>query len=166
MEPNKQKQFILPVSIISLHDVSKLMTELDGVDNFFLQVQTRRPGDSVELPRTTSTMDDLLQQNDLNLLKAENREKLKYILQTVRTKAPILHMSFSAEPDNVFMEKIISWLRLNIHPILILQVGIQPNIGAGFTLRTPNRFFDFSLRQHLVQNSGLLIKALIEDAKL
>ena len=111
-------------------------------------------------------MENLLQQNQLNLLKAEDREKLKYILQTLRNKAPIVHMSFSADPDRVFMEKIIAWFRSSVHPMMLLQVGLQPNIGAGFTLRTPNHFFDFSLRQHLLKHTDLLIKELTQGVKL
>jgi F0F1-type ATP synthase delta subunit len=160
MEPSKKKPFSLPVSVINQHDVSKLITELEGVENFFMQVKTRRAGDSVALPKTTPFMQDLLEANELNLLKAEDREKLKYVLQTVRTKAPSVHMSFTTDPDREFTEKIVSWLRQNIHPMLLLNIGVQPNIGAGFMLRTTNHVYDFSLRQHLVKKSEDLITRL------
>lgn len=111
-------------------------------------------------------MEELVQSNSLNLLKVEDREKIKYILQTVRTKAPIVHMSFSANPSQEFMEKLVSWLRTNIHPLLMVQVGLQPNIGAGFTLRTTNHFFDFSLRQHFAKKTDVLIKELTKGAVL
>lgn len=161
-----QKQFTLPMSIATQHDVSKLINELDSVEDFFIQVKTRRSGDSVGLPQTSPVMEELLQRNGLNLLKVEDREKLKYILQTVRTKAPVIHMSFSANPNHVFMEKLVAWLRENIHPMLMLQIGLQPNIGAGFTMRTTNHFFDLSLRQHLLSKSELLIKQFTDGLEL
>jgi F0F1-type ATP synthase delta subunit len=58
-------------------------------------------------------------------------------------------MSFSAEPSTVFMQKMTDYVRQNIHPQALLQVGLQPNIGAGFMLRTTNKYYDFSLRSVL-----------------
>lgn len=159
MEP-KTRTFKLPVSVVTQSDLSKLMYELEAIEDFFLQVQVRRAGDSINLPRTTPEMEDLLRQNELNLLQASDRERLKFILMTIHTKSPIIHMSFSVSPSRKFLEKIISWMRQNVSEIVILQVGLQPNIGAGFTLRTTNKFFDFSLRQHLNKRTDLLIAEL------
>jgi hypothetical protein len=159
MEP-KKRSFKLPVSVVTQYDVSKLLLELEKVEDFFLQVKVRRAGDSVDLPSTTPQMEDILRQNELNLLQAADRERLKFILMTIHTKSPVIHMSFSVSPSQKFLEKIISWLRNNVSEILILQIGLQPNIGAGFTLRTTNKFFDFSLRQHMHDKQGLLIEEL------
>ena len=56
-------------------------------------------------------------------------------------------MSFSADPSVTFLTKLMTWLRQEIHPQVLLTVGLQPTIGAGCILRTTNRYFDFSLRQ-------------------
>ena len=79
---------------------------------------------------------------------------------TIRNKSPVIHMSFSTTPNQKFLEKIISWMRQNVSGIIILQIGLQPNIGAGFTLRTTNKYFDFSLRQHLTKQTDILIQEL------
>jgi hypothetical protein len=160
MEPKKAREFKLPVSVVTQYDVSKLLLDLENVEDFFLQVKVRRAGNAVNLPAISPQMEDVVRQNDLNLLQASDRERLKFILMTIHTKSPIIHMSFSVSPSQKFLEKIISWMRNNVSEIVILQIGLQPNMGAGFTMRTTNKFFDFSLRQHLNQKRDLLIAEL------
>lgn len=156
-ENTNDKHFVLPVKIVTIHDVSGLIKELDEIDNFFMQAKLRRAGVGLEVPKTSSIMEDLLNYNNLNLLKNEDRVKLKLILQTVRNQAPVLHFSFSTEPSRRFLEKLTAWLRQEVNPLAMIQVGLQPNIGAGFTLRTVNHFFDFSLKKHLEEKNQSLI---------
>ncbi len=167
MEPNKnqEREFKLPVSVITQSNVSSLLFDLEKIEEFFLQVKVRSAGSSMTLPRTTPEMEDVLRINNLNLLQQDDRERLKFILMTLRTKSPVIHMSFSVSPNQKFLERLIAWLRQNISEIIILQIGLQPNIGAGFTLRTKNKFFDFSLRQHLYASKDILIKELREGVK-
>jgi hypothetical protein len=160
MEPKNNQTFKLPVSVITQSDLSRLIYDLETIENFFLQVKMRSAGDSMNLPRTSPSMEDLLKQNGLNLLQESDRQRLKFILMTIRTKSPIIHMSFSTSPNQKFLEKVVSWMRQNISEVIILQIGLQPNIGAGFTMRTTNKFFDFSLRQHLNKKTDLLITEL------
>jgi hypothetical protein len=158
----EHKTFILPVSVITLHDISLLVAEVESIDAFFEQSKVRRSGTTMEPPRTSSMMEDVLQYNKLNLIRDEDRNKAKLALQAIRTKSPSLHISFSANAPREFLEKIIGQVRRDIHPQALLQVGLQPNIGAGFTLRTTNKFFDFSLRQHLVKTKSAFIDELIK----
>ena len=163
MAPNTQstnRHFTLPVKVITVHDISSLIRELDEIDSFFIQTKIRRAGASVELPKSSSIMEEMLNYNDLNLLKDDDRAKLKIILQTIRSQAPVMHFSFSSDPSRRFLEKLISWIRQEINPLALIQVGLQPTIGAGFTLRTTNHFFDFTLKKHLDQSSQLLIEEI------
>lgn len=66
-------------------------------------------------------------------------------------------MSFSADPSPLFTQRLISWLRQNIHPDLLLQVGLQPTIGAGTVVRTTNKYFDLSLREFFNQKKAVLL---------
>jgi F0F1-type ATP synthase delta subunit len=61
------------------------------------------------------------------------------------------------------LEKILLWLRQNVHPQVLLQVGLQPAIAAGCVLRTTNKIFDMSLKAHLSQQTDYL-KQLISGA--
>lgn len=163
MVPEKQKSFILPYSIVTMSDISKLMYEVDSVNNFFMQAKARTPGSPITPPKMSPEMEDVLRQNELNLLVDDDRIKLKSILDTLRTKSPTIHMSFSVSPSQRFLEKIIAWMRTNINPLIILQVGLQPNIGSGFTMRTNNHFFDMSLRQYMQGKSNLLLAEIRKE---
>lgn len=155
------KNFSLPVGLVTTHDVSILIKELDEIDNFFMQTKLRRSGSAMDLPKTTPQMEELVNSNKLNLLKEEDRVKIKFILQTIRSQAPIFHFSFAAEPNRQFLEKITAWLRQEVHALAIVRVGLEPTIGAGFVLRTTNKFFDFSLKE-LLKHEGYILTSEIK----
>lgn len=155
----------LPIQVISRVDVNRLAREAEGVDEFLTQSAIRQPGTSVKMPRTSKLLDDLLTANKLNILLEDQRRRLIAFLKEVSKEAPVLHMSFSADPSPVFLQKLMTWLRREVHPMVLLQVGLQPNIGAGCVVRTPNHYFDFSLRQKLTAKRGLLLAKLSPAAQ-
>jgi hypothetical protein len=75
-----------------------------------------------------------------------------------------MHISFSADPSPVFTDKLMTWLRREIHPFVLLTVGLQPNIGAGCIVRTTNKQFDLSLRQDFKAKRDLLLEQLTKAA--
>lgn len=152
----------LPLSIIGRMDVARLLRELDALDNFLETAVLREPDKKPKLPKTSGLFDEMLQQNKLDgLLKSDRREMRKF-LEEIRTSAPVMHMSFSSDPSPLFLQKLISWLRNDINPLVLLQVGLQPTIGAGCIVRTTNRHFDFSLRQRFSEEKKALINKLHE----
>jgi F0F1-type ATP synthase delta subunit len=68
----------------------------------------------------------------------------------------VLHISFASEPTPKSVEPILEWMRNQIHPQTLLQVGLAPSIAAGCVLRTPNKFFDMSIRNHLQKQAHFL----------
>lgn len=147
----------LPLSVVSLIDLSRLQRELEAVNIFLTQAAARAAGTPVTLPKTTRNLEKLYQQNNLNLLVASDRERLGEFLQHVRDKAPRVHISFAADPSSAFMQKLVAWFRDSAHPLTILQVGLQPTIAAGCVLRTTNKYFDLSLRKDFDKHRKLLI---------
>lgn len=150
----------LPLSVTGPSDLARLARELADVDDHLLQLRLRKSGQEVKLPKTSQLMDRMVELNKLNLLDANDRQQLRVILQAIRKQAPILHMSFGVDPSPVFMEKLMTWLRREIHPLVLVTIGLQPTIGVGCLLRTNNRIFDFSLRQSLAGHRNLLIDKL------
>jgi F0F1-type ATP synthase delta subunit len=98
------------------------------------------------------------------MLQTEDREYLLKSLGWMRQQAPVLHISFSTDPSAAFMERLTTWLRQNISPFVLVQVGLHPNIGAGCVVRTTNKYFDFSLRQRFLSQRELLMQQLIAGA--
>jgi hypothetical protein len=76
-----------------------------------------------------------------------------------------MHMSFSSEPSQLFLVKLVTWLRQEINPYTLVTVGLQPNIGAGCILRSLNKYFDLSLRQSLVEHKSKLA-ALLDPSQV
>lgn len=147
----------LPLGVVGRMDLGRIIREVEGLDEFLEQAAVRKPGTSLQMPKTSKLLDELLQQNKINaLVESERRDLLNYLI-IVRSKAPIIHMSFSSDPPPMFTQKLVAWLRQNIHPLVLLHVGLQPNIGAGCILRSTNKYFDMSLRQHFGKQQALLM---------
>lgn len=159
MEPKaaEKLQPVLPISIVTKADVGRLLQEVSAVDDFLEQATIRQPGTALKLPKTTRTVEELVTSNKLNLLVETDRKSLIAFLTQVREKAPEIHMSFSAEPSVAFMQKLASYFREHIHPQTLIQIGLQPTIGAGFMMRTTNKYYDFSLRTALKAKHQILM---------
>lgn len=160
-----QVSYKLPMLAASPSDIGRLVRELESIDNILMQLKLKRPDVAYKMPHTSRLMDQLLQLNKLNLLEESDRKALGVFLMNVRKKAPVIHMSFSVDPHQAFIEKIMAWLRHEIHPLLLLTIGLQPSIGAGCQVRTTNKYFDFSLRQDFAGKHDLLLAKLAESAK-
>lgn len=160
--PAAPASFSLPVLVSSPADVGRLLRELEMIDNSLLQLGLRASGTPVKMPATSQLMDELLATNKLNLLQPAERAALQKNLQHIRDKAPVLHISFSADPTTAFLEKLMVWLRRELHPQVLLTVGLQPTIGAGCIMRSTNKYFDLSLRQSFAKKHDLLLAKLAE----
>jgi F0F1-type ATP synthase delta subunit len=150
----------LPLLVISPSDVSRLARELESLHDYLHQASLRKGGEAVKLPRTSRLLDELATTNNLNLLQAGDRNQAASFLKHITKESPVVTMSFAAEPSAAFLAKVVTWLRQNVHPALLLRVGLQPTIAAGFTLRTTNKQFDFSLRKHFDEQRSVLIDKL------
>lgn len=150
----------LPVQIVSPADVSRLIREVETIDDALHQLSLRAPGTEVKMPKTSKLLDQTAELNKLNLLEKSDRELLNRTLQLIKERAPVLHISFSADPSAAFLEKLMVWLRREIHPLVLLTIGLQPNMGAGCIVRTKNRQFDFSLKQDFAGKRDLLMGKL------
>lgn len=155
----------LPASVVGTVDINRLSRELEAFEDYVRQTKARSAGQPLAPPRTSRMLDELAGLNRLNLLQDDARQQLTSFLQNLQD-APTIHISFSADPSAAFTQKIVGWLRDNIHPQLMVQVGLQPNIAAGCIVRTPNKVFDFSLRQNFTQKRQLLLEAIAEKGSV
>jgi F0F1-type ATP synthase delta subunit len=143
----------LPVLAATPTDIGRLQLELAAIDEAQAGI---RKGGELKMPHTSRLMDQLIEVNRLTLLHDQDRIALKEFLADIKEKAPVIHMSFSADPTPRFTQKLVTWLRKEIHPSLLLTIGLQPTIGAGCIVRTTNKQFDFSLREDFKKKRDLL----------
>lgn len=155
----------LPVLIVSPSDLKRARRELESVDDFLHQAGLRQGGKAVKLPGTSRLIDALAEETGVNLLRVTERDRLLKYLSDLIERAPVLHISFASEPSAAFMSKLVSWLRTNIHPQVLVHLGLQPSIAAGCVVRTANRQFDLSLARSFDKQCDLLAKSLREQAE-
>jgi F0F1-type ATP synthase delta subunit len=159
MAPDKTPQLALPLQVATPVDVGRLLRELEQIDNLLMQAELRKE-QNPKLPKTSLLMDHLIGLNKLDLLQSTHRKQLQAFLVQVREKSPVLHMSFSADPAPVFIERLMTWLRREIDPLVLLTIGLQPNIGAGCIVRSRNKQFDLSLKQDMLDKRDALKQAI------
>jgi F0F1-type ATP synthase delta subunit len=146
---------VLPVQILSSGDISRLSREIEDLSNFF-EESALKSTNTKAIPQSSHQLTVLVNENHLNILHKEDRERLGHFLNAVREKAPLIHVSFATDPKPDFLMKLIVWFRSNAHPYVLIQVGLQPNIAAGCVLRTTNKYFDFSFKQHFEESKSKL----------
>jgi F0F1-type ATP synthase delta subunit len=156
----KDEGITLPVGIVSPTDIARLTREIEGIDNFFRDQKIRSGGETNAMPRLSKLMDQLATENKINLLVENDRNKILTILEQLHKSAPILHISFSVDPPGAYVQKVVSWLRRNVHQYALVTVGLQPNIGAGCVVRTTNKMFDFSLREFFAEKRDFFVEKL------
>ncbi|GAC1498786.1 MAG: hypothetical protein NVS1B10_00890 [Candidatus Saccharimonadales bacterium] len=160
MAHEHKKSFVLPVQVTSPADIVRLIRELESIDDALTQLGLRTPKDSIKMPNTSALLEKILTQNDLNLLVESNRLVLKKYFLHIKQNAPIMHFSFSTDPSPEFSEKLLSWLRREIHPLVLVRFGLQPSIGVGCLVRTTNKHFDFSLKQEFARHRDLILSRI------
>ncbi len=150
----------MPLTVVSKVDVAKLMREIIALNDFLVGASNRTPGEPVQLPKVSRSLEQTASENQLNLIDENQRKELYSKLSSVMNKSPQIHMSFASEPSAKAVSRLLEWLRNNIDTHTLLQIGLQPNIAAGAVVRTPNLFFDLSLRHYLKQQEPYLAQLL------
>lgn len=153
----------LTLDIVGQSELNHLDRELTNLNDFFASAKNRESGSNVTPPATTHLLDDLAKLNKLSLLESADRRQLGKQLKELIAKAPKLSIAFAVDPPPRVVQTILNWMRENLNPNILLQVGLQPNIGAGCVIRTPSREFDLSMREHL-EDSSKDLASLIQQA--
>lgn len=153
-------KFRLPDNIVTVGDLARAKIELESLADFLVQARVRKPGQAITLPRVSQRLESLAHAAGLKLTSQEDIDALQKVIVDLKKTVPQLHISFASEPSDAFLTKLIQWFRSNIHPQVLLTIGLQPSIAAGFILRTSSREFDGSLRGRFTSSKPLLIESL------
>ena len=156
------ENFVLPINVVTKIDVSRLVSEVERVDNEMTAATVRaKTGSNAQVqPVLSDQLNLFLNQNNLNLEASRDRSTLIKELRLLKDKAPVLHMTFAVTADTESLQKLTEWVRTTVHPQAVIAVGLQPALVAGVYLRTPNHVHDFSMRGALEGRHGLLVEEL------
>lgn len=149
----------LPTILASKQDVTYVHRELRAFSDLVMQ-SIMRHDNPIKYPPISATLRALAVENQIDLRSEDSCKQLLLYLENLKHNAPTVHISFPSDPSPEVVQKIVLWLRKEVHPSIIIQVGLQPTIAAGIVMRTPNRYFDFSLRQHFYKNRGKLMEVI------
>jgi hypothetical protein len=151
----------LPLNVMTRADINRLIRELESLENFLMQARARQAGQSLQLPRLSLLLEHIASDNHLNLLVEDDRQHIRKLMDDIYQHAPVVHVSFASNPSAAFSGKVLAWFRTEVHPYCLLQIGLQPALGAGFILRTTNKYFNFSLGRYFDAKKDIL-KQLME----
>lgn len=161
----KKEHIALPPELVSSVDLARLERELAALDDSIHQTSLRKAGQPTKLARSSITLENLARLNGVSLTDKEHRQQLLTLMKALSEHSPRMHISVANEPSGNFTKNLITWLRKNIHPTVLLEIGLQPALSAGCTIRTPNKFFDMSLRHRFYENRPLLMEKIKEMDK-
>ncbi|MCA9326974.1 hypothetical protein KDA14_00415 [Candidatus Saccharibacteria bacterium] len=164
MAPEQSATPVLPASVVGMLDVGRLIRELEKIENIMQSDELRTGAEAAQMPKLSPLLEQLATENKLDLSVHHQRQSALEFVKLIRKDAPKIHISFSANPSGQFIQKLIVWLRQNLHPHVLVAVGLQPGIGAGCVLRTTNKYFDMSLSRSFAGSRDLLMKRLRESA--
>lgn len=155
-------EFILPASVVSKVDLSRLISEVEWVDNELTVAMVRAKTTSQQQagPVISPVLADFLSQNQLELDNSGARSNLVKQLRVLKDKVPVIHMTFAVQADSESLQKLAAWLRSSVHPQAVISVGLQPGLVAGVYLRTPNHVHDLSVRGLLAAGHDVLVEEL------
>lgn len=155
--------FALPPSVVSKVDVSRLLGDLERIDNELTTIAVKAKAGApaaTAQPKISTRLNDFLVLNKLSLQGSNERSALVKQVRAMKDTLPTIHMTFAVEADPESLSRLAEWLRTTIHPQTVIAVGLQPGLVAGVYLRTPNHVHDLSLRAKLREGRGVLQKEL------
>jgi len=157
-----QADFVLPSSVVTKIDVSRLVAEVERVDNELTAASVRSKTGSAEQPRPTVSeqLADFLQQNQITLENSNQSTELVKQLRILKDSVPVIHMTFAVTADIESLQQLTAWVRSSINPRAVLAIGLQPALVAGVYLRTPNHIHDLSLRATVDSHHDVLVQEL------
>jgi hypothetical protein len=161
-ELKTHETFVLPPSVVSRVDVSRLVTEVERVDGELTAaaVRTKLSDSEQPTPVLSEQLTDFLAQNQLALTDSHERSRIVKELRLLKNKVPVIHMTFAVTADPESLGQLAAWVRASVHPQAVISVGLQPSLVAGVYLRTPNHVHDLSLKAKLASSRGVMVEAL------
>lgn len=157
-QSTKPEAFVLPPELTGQTDINRLLRELETLDGAMVGQQA-----GTQPSKITNLLLETANANGYKLADPFHRQHITEQLTKIHDRAPLLHISFAAEPSPKVIQTVLAWLRANIHRYALLQIGLQPAIAAGCVLRTPNKIFDMSLGASLQKQKPFLLQ-LIQKA--
>lgn len=152
----------LPSSVVTKQQFVRFVTEFEAASADIDTEKIRGVATKKRRPKvvTTERVEQFLEENSVKSTDDVARLKLLRTLRRLRKTAPVVHLTFASEADEVSLMKMSEWLRQNVDPAILIEVGLQPGLVAGVYVRAKNQVFDYSLKSRLRRQRESLVNAL------
>ena len=161
MNESAVKDYVLPPALIGRADLARLLREIESIDNELGAQKVRNRGTdtnaSYHMPTMSRSLSDFIDLNEIDLSDDQGRMVLSERLRAVKDKAPVVHMTFAVDADPDFLQKLVGWIRTEVHPQALISVGLQPALIGGVYIRTPNHVHDFSLKALMQGKRNIIV---------
>lgn len=163
-ETKTYEDYVLPPSVVSKVDVSRMVSDLERVDNELTTSSVREKTGATTAataqPVVSEQLKDFLTLNQIQIGDSKSRSALLKQMHLLKDRLPVVHMTFASPADPESLQQLAGWLRQSVHKQAVIMDGIQPSLVGGVYLRLPNKVKDLSLRAKLKGGHDLLVKEL------
>lgn len=162
MKEQAKKDYIFPKTLIGQADLARLEREVELVDSKMQaqKVRGKSADASPQLPPLSQGLGDFVEQNEIDLSDGQTLLELKEHLRQLKDHAPVVHLTFAADIDPEPLQKIVAWLRQEVHPQVLVTVGLQPSLIGGVYMRTPNKVHDYSVKTLISDKRDIVLGKL------
>jgi hypothetical protein len=159
MSESPDQLFALPATLIGKSELAQLIREVEAID-LDLETQKARGATSYQIPAISAMLNDFLTLNKVDIIDPKHRLLFRKQLNIVKKKAPVIHLTFASKADPQSLQELVYWIRVNIYPVALVSVGLQPGLIGGVYIRTPNHVIDLSIRGLLQNKTDVIVKDL------
>lgn len=154
--------FKLPSTLATLRDLRRLINEVERIDSLLISsdIQERtghQTGDDVVM---SDQLRDFMEINELELGDSQARTALINQLRQLKDAVSTIHVTFADTVGQEELAKLVDWARQAVHPQIVLEIGLAPELIGGAYVRTTNKVFDFSVRAQLASGRQIIQKDL------
>lgn len=159
-----QSALRLPDGVLRRVDIARLVREAENIENSTVAAAVRTRVTKVQKRRSplSDQLAEFLEVNSLEVSTSRQRSKLVTELRKLKDTAPVVHLTFASVADIESIKKVVAWLRTQVHPQIVVDVGLQPDLIGGVYVRTTNRVHDLSIRARLSASRGVIKQQLEE----
>lgn len=152
----------LPNLIVTKTDLRRVKREILALDQYFLSYFNKGANKEaqVSVPKMSVSLASFISENKLNVEDEIVRKTAIEFISFLTDDAPEMHISFASDPPASVLDRLITWIRNEIHPQLVLNIGVRPAIVGGCVIRTKAEIFDFSFAKGIEENSAELAETL------
>ncbi len=153
----------LPLSLSSSDQLGELSWEIERRLSAQQQVAlqqsvTGQANVASNVTQASSVLLEVAKLSGINVDDPAALEALKSEIAQIRESVPTLHMLVATYPTQDVKDRIVNWLRSEIHEHAMCRFVVRGDLGGGYILRTRSREYDMSFRGRLLANKPKLVE--------